>query len=80
MGGGYGSENGIKYKGPLKELEIDRPKENQFRIKFEGIHQNESFNFIIFVYNNGNTNISLNSSQRNPISYQGDIEALEDEE
>ncbi len=80
MGGGYGSESGIKYKGRLKELKIDKPKENKYQIKFQGAHLNESFDFIISVYSNGNTNISVNSSQRNTISYQGELEALDENE
>ncbi len=76
-GGGYGTSGGIEYKGPTKELEIaEDMTENNILIKFEGRQGSEHLQFIITLFPKGNTSTSVNSSERDPISYWGNVRAL----
>lgn len=79
--GGYGSEGGINYEGPARELRIDEENgKNKIILYFRGKHEGEDLQFYITLFSNGNSNISVNSSQRNSISYQGNILRLSENE
>ncbi|UJH91602.1 DUF4251 domain-containing protein [Antarcticibacterium sp. 1MA-6-2] len=72
-GGGYGSEGGIRYEGVPKNFNITHNEQkNNYMLKFEGNHESENLQFMITIFPNGDTNTSVNSSQRASISYRGD--------
>ncbi|WP_423819009.1 DUF4251 domain-containing protein [Salinimicrobium sp. TIG7-5_MAKvit] len=74
FGGGYGTSGAIEYEGPLNDLEIEeKPGKNKVRIFFRGNNEGENMDFRIIVFANGNTNASVTSSQRDQISYDGQI-------
>jgi len=76
-GGGYGSSGGIEYEGPAKDLEIEEDMaKNNILIKFEGRQGSEHLQFIITLFTKGNVSTSVNSSERDPISYWGNVRAL----
>lgn len=81
-GGGYGSTGGIKYKGPAKNLNIDKDtSKNSIILNFEGRDgdSNESLKFFITLFQGGSATTSVSSSQRQSISYRGDVKALPEE-
>lgn len=76
-GGGYGGEGGIKYEGPAENLSImEHVAEKNIELTFEGQQGIENLDFLITIYSNGKVNTSVNSSQRDAISYKGDLKAL----
>ena len=76
-GGGYGTAGGIEYEGPLNELSIEEDMDkNNILMKFEGRQGSEHLQFIITLFSKGNTSTSVNSSERDPISYWGNVNAL----
>ena len=76
-GGGYGSSGGIEYKGPAKGLYISEDMtKNNILIKYEGQQGSEHLQFIITLFPKGNTSTSVNSSERDPISYWGNVRAI----
>ena len=76
-GGGYGDNGGIKYEGLIHKLNIEEDKtKNNILIKFEGRQGSENLQFIITLFSKGNTSTSVNSSERDPISYWGNVRAL----
>ena len=78
-GGGYGADGGIKYEGPAENLKIVEDKsKNNILVKFEGRQGTEHLQFIITLFPKGNTSTSVNSSERDPISYWGNVRALPD--
>lgn len=80
-GGGYSGEGGIRYEGLARNLEIVEDEEdNDLLLKFEGRNKSEHYNFIIILFPNGNVHTSVNSSQRDPISYRGEIKPYQKEE
>lgn len=81
-GGDYGGRNGgIKFEGPVKNLVVreDQVKKNIF-LTFERRGGREDYDFLIRLYPNGNVYTSVNSSQRQTISYQGEVKKLEEEQ
>jgi hypothetical protein len=75
-GGGYGTSGGIEYEGPAKELYIAEDKDkNNILIKFGGRQGSEQLQFIITLFSKGNVSTSVNSSERDPISYWGNVRA-----
>lgn len=80
-GGGYNRDGGIRYEGPLEDLEIEEnPNEKHIRIKFDGRQNSEDLDFSVTIYPNGNTYTSVTSSQRNSISYRGEVGDLPEEQ
>lgn len=77
-GGGYGTgEGGIKYVGPAEKLVIEEnPGENSVLLKFEGRQGTENLQFFITLLPGRSAHTSVNSSERNSISYSGHLKAL----
>lgn len=71
----YGSrDGGILYEGPISKLTIsENPDREKVTIRFEGNQDNENLQFFLTLFPNRNVRTSVNSSQRNAISYQGEI-------
>ncbi len=72
-GGGYNNDGGIKYEGLAKNLQVLEGKYNSLVLKFEGKQSTESYDFTVNVYSNLSTSTQVNSSDRDPVSYQGEI-------
>lgn len=79
-GGGYNSEGGIKYEGIAQDLEIRKNKAGNTEILFEGQQQSESLDFRITLYPNLNAQTHVTSSQRDPISYKGEVHEWKEQE
>lgn len=80
-GGDYGGrDGGIKFEGPVENLVIreDQVKKNIF-LTFEHTREMENYEFLIRLYPNRNVYTSVNSSQRNSISYQGEVKKLKED-
>ena len=78
-GGGYGTEGGIKFEGPLENLIIsENLSKKNISLEFQGKQGNESLDFNISLYSNGNSTTSVNSSQRSSISYRGTFRELKE--
>lgn len=77
-GGGYNNDGGIKYEGLAKNLQVNEGKNNSLVLKFEGKHATESYDFTISVFPNLNTSTQVTSSDRDPISYQGEAHKYAD--
>lgn len=76
-GGGYGSEGGIVYKGPVKNLKISTKKEDQeIVLEFEAQQGIESLHFYLKLFSNSNVSTNVTSSERATISYSGKITPL----
>jgi len=81
FGSNYGSnEGGISFndKPLIKEISYNVKKqraEMHFRIKQE--RDNEIYDILILIFANHSAHISVNSSERTPINYYGEIKPLE---
>ncbi|HCV79707.1 MAG TPA: DUF4251 domain-containing protein [Zunongwangia profunda] len=81
MGGGYNDRGAIKFKGIPEELSFTENKDKDYvRYEFSANDDSENYQFFITLYSNGNASTSVNSSQRDNISYTGKFEALPEKE
>ena len=81
MGGGYNDRSGIKFEGIPQDLEITENENKKYvRYEFTANDETENYQFFITLYANGNASTSVNSSQRDNISYTGKFDRLEEEE
>lgn len=73
-GGGYGQNNGIKYEGIARNLEISEDRDKRrIVMEFEAKEDSEDLDFRIQLYASGKTYTSVNSTQRSNISYDGEV-------
>mgnify|MGYP002795035044 CR=1 FL=1 len=79
-GGGYGGNGGITYTGPVKDLEISEGAANKnIQLNFSGKHNSENLEFFITLYQGGSVTTLVSSSQRQSISYRGNVKPLPEE-
>lgn len=72
FGGGYGNNGGIEYEGLVEDIQINR-EEKRITMEFSAANSSEDYKFYLTLYPNGNSNTTVNSSQRDNISYRGTI-------
>lgn len=77
MGGGYGSDSGIKFDGQTKNLEISKDETKQrYTIKFSIEGNSENYAVTINAANNLTSTTTIQSLQRNRIRYGGAIKEI----
>jgi hypothetical protein len=78
MGGGYDNDGpGIQFEGIPQSMEIAKNEEKQrYNISLKIKDDSEVFNVNATLFPNLNSIINVNSSQRFPIRYSGNVKAL----
>jgi hypothetical protein len=75
-GVGYGSGGGgLDFKGLAKDYSIKKGKKS-YIIKTDVKDNTDSYGIILEIYFNGYAYLSINSSNRSPISYNGEIHKI----
>ena len=75
---GNSGQAGIKFKGTMENYQVEyNDKKQRVDVKFEIQVHNERHFFDMDVYKGGKASITLTSSSRNAITYNGDISQLE---
>jgi hypothetical protein len=71
------NETGIIFNGPMEEekLKIDASR-NAIKYNFTVEEDDEVFDVLLTIFGNKTTYIDINSNQRDSMSYQGEIEPL----
>ena len=75
-GGAYNSEGGIKYEGPIENLQIEERDGKSINVTFKGRQGSEDLDFLITLFPGGSAITNVNSSERQSISYQGRLKVL----
>jgi len=73
-------ETGIKFKGTLKNLIIEEKESKQMVIASFDVSSGGLNKFMLEVYPSGETRLVVIPSNKSTISYQGRIQAIEEEE
>ncbi|MCF6349205.1 MAG: DUF4251 domain-containing protein [Flavobacteriaceae bacterium] len=80
FGGNYGStQGGIRFDGIPDGNDITwnaKKQRVEMRFKIKQERDNEIYDILVFIFPNHTTRIDINSSERTPISYIGNIESL----
>ncbi|WP_159039945.1 DUF4251 domain-containing protein [Christiangramia fulva] len=79
-GGGYNSEGGFKFEGIPENLQFGKDKKDNTVITFETDQGSENLDFRITLYGNKNAVTNVNSSDRDAISYRGDVHEWKEQE
>jgi len=70
----YGGGDGLNFRVPLKEYNMEMDKKGNAVIKFVAQNPEDRFEFRAKVYSNGSTSIDVNMQNRQSISFQGELE------
>ena len=74
----YGGRGGLMFEGKPDDYDVLVRKEGKgFEINATVKVSPESYKLMLFVSPDGNATLTINSNQRNPISYYGDITKFE---
>jgi hypothetical protein len=75
-GVGYGGDTGLKFAGKAEGYTVKKEKKNyQINTSVKGEH--DVYQIFLSVSFSGSATLSINSNNRNSISYSGDISAIE---
>lgn len=78
-GGGYGANGAIQFNGIPKGLEINKDTKTQgYRMNFDISEKGENYKVTVQLYPNLKSHITINSSQRFFIRYDGKVKELEE--
>jgi len=79
--GGFGDRGGIIFNEPITDVIIEQGKNAKSMVmKFNAKQGTENLQFYVTIFPNNRTDISVNSSQRDIISYQGHIRSTQKDE
>lgn len=73
----YGGGDGLNFKAPLKEYTMKLDKKGNAEIQFSARSPEDKFDFRAKVYSNGSATIDVNMTNRQSISFQGELEMKE---
>ena len=69
-----GGEGGIKFAGTMTDYAIKKNKKsNGWDIHFKFKANETDYDFSLSVFNNGSTMMTVNSTNRDPISFNGEV-------
>ncbi|MFY0604322.1 MAG: DUF4251 domain-containing protein [Flavobacteriaceae bacterium] len=75
-GAGYlnNDKGGISFEGIPKKYKTEfDTKRNRYKIDFTIVERQEHYRVILFIYSNGTSTMSINSSHRSTIHYRGEV-------
>lgn len=70
----YGSAMGMHFITRMDSYTVEKVKDNAWRINIKCHTNQESYNFIVDVYDNGQAYISVTTRYRDMISYSGNVD------
>lgn len=80
-GGAYGGSGGIKVENKIENLKIDyNDKKRKITLTFKASDETEKIEFYMTIFAGGNTSLTVLSSSRSSISYDGSSVKYEKEE
>lgn len=71
---GYGGDGGMKFKGAPQEYSVEK-KKKFYLVTCKVVGDKDTYNLSLSVYFEGSASLTINSNQRETISYSGSIEA-----
>ena len=71
-GGGYGGGNGMTFEGKPEKFNVEKTKKS-YIIEVEVKTKNDTFSMLLTVFFEGTASLSINSSNRSTISYNGSL-------
>jgi hypothetical protein len=77
----YGSREGpFDFTLPIENYTLENEKKGSYLVKFNVKNKNDNINFMFHIGSTGSASLIVTSTNRESITFYGDIEAEEDEE
>ena len=76
---GYGSEGGIKFEGKPENIKVEKKKKNSI-LKASVKGKDDVYDLTFTIFYNGSATLTVNSNNRSPIFYDGEISAPKSDE
>ncbi|MDP5060524.1 MAG: DUF4251 domain-containing protein [Maribacter sp.] len=81
FGGGYGATSGIEFKGlPEHYTQAFNSDKQKYVISFQVSDKSDRYTVYIDIYPNKSSLVSVNMANRNAIQYNGNVNAIKEEE
>lgn len=74
-GVGYGGDEGMKFEGKPTLFNVEKTKKG-YQIKAEVRGKSDFYSMTLSVYSDGNAYLTINSNNRSPVSYDGEIQVF----
>ncbi|WP_264553993.1 DUF4251 domain-containing protein [Flavobacterium sp. N2038] len=75
----YGGDGGIKFEGVPENIKVEKKKKS-YILKASVRGKDDVYDLLFTIFSDGGASLSVNSNNRAPISYDGEIEAPKTEE
>lgn len=75
-----GTDSPMIFKAPIEDYSISDGKKGGYNIKFKAKNKNDFVEYSFSISSNGSTTLSVNSINRQHISYYGDLVPIEKKE
>ena len=76
----YGStESPLIFKSEISDLLVKIEKKGGWLIRFKASNKNDKLDFTLHVSENGSTSLNVNSTDRQSISFHGDLVEIEEQ-
>ena len=76
----YGSaESPLIFKSEIFDYKVENEKKGAWLIRFKTSNKNDKLDFTLHISENGSTSLNINSTDRQPISFHGDLVEIEEQ-
>ncbi len=75
-----GSDSPMVFEAPVEEYSLADGKKGGYIIKFKAKNKNDLLDFTFIISSNGSTSLGVSSTNRQHISYYGDLVPIEEKE
>lgn len=75
-----GTDSPMIFEAPIENYTVEDAKKGGYTIKFSARNKNDRIEFTFNVSSNGSSTLSVNSTNRQHISYYGDLVPVEEKE
>lgn len=76
----YGGSKGLVFNAPITHYETEVHKKGKIQIKFDVRNEEDSYTYYITLYTNGSANIDVRPTNKDSISFSGELETEEPSE
>ena len=70
----YGGGNGLNFSAPIRNYKESQTKSDLRHIEIDVKNDEDTYLYILDIFDNGSTDINVRSRQREPISFSGQME------
>ena len=74
----YGGGEGLVFETSITDYKIESGKKGSLKIKFEARTKEDNYQFILTIYSNGNSSISVSPGNKQSINFIGKLLTKED--